>query len=372
MRYLRTFFLVALAVALVSGTALAGTLKVNHATANTAFLIGVETLGQNRPVSIVGSANGADASLIGSNNAAMMFSLGTGASVNDVLNIQLTGTNFLAATYNLCATNTAAAGANTVNTTTVGTGIVGSATPNLNVTITSSANAANLAAGNFLILTSGTCGGNNVAVLNVSVAPTSAAGFLTAGANLLTGSSVKDPAGVTTNTANVVTQFSYGTINANSYVIDYLVATAKNGSQLILPGGTTALNTANTSNAINLSTSTVNFGVTDAGLTVAELIGLTDSTNWQGVARVYIPSQASTCALANNIAANTTLTGATTVNLSITGGNISTLDAAAAANTFQVCVDVTNTAALSPRTLKVTPDVNITGTGSQDKAAGSQ
>lgn len=360
MRYLKVLFFVTLAVALVSGTALAGSLKVNQGAATTPFNVASETLGTNRTVTIAGTGTTNDAA-----NFAMTYTLGTALAAGDLLNLTLTGALFPAGVINVCSPD---AGGNAANLT----GNLAVTSASNNITVTVGATAAN--AGNFLVVTGNVCNVSaaaSVKNLAVTITSTPSKGFVTGNATLFAsgGTLIKDSAAAAANVANILSQYSYGTITAGgSHTIDYLTG-AKNGSQF-----TGATNTANTAPVANVVTTTVNFGVADvAGLAVADLLNISDTQNFQGISRVYIPTQASGCTFANNIAANNAIPAASTsVNFTIAGANISTLDGAAAGNVWQACIDVTGNVAVNPRTFKITPDINVTGTGSQDVAAGTQ
>jgi len=357
---LRVLLIVGLSLSLMTGAAFAASLQINHGAVNGAYKIGYETLGADRTIQI---NSGALTGWSAANNVGMAFIMGQNIAAGSLLSISFSGVNFFPETYTVCAQNTANAAADRK----VGSITFSSATNSANIAIDTSVTSANFAATNFLAVVSGSSclPATATNALNLSVPATTSTTAPTVTAYLRVGGETYDTASAV-NVATIMNQYSYGTAGANNATIDYLTG-AKNGSQF-----SSSMTSANSPAAANFESAIVNYGTANASLSVAGLLTLTDSQNWQGVRRVFLGKNTSTeCNLADNVAANTSpASGA--MNLSINAANINNDITTTDSNYFPLCVDVTGNVALNQRVIKGTPDFVITGTGAQDISAGTE
>jgi hypothetical protein len=358
-RYLRFLLLVMLAVGLIASGAWAGTFKVNKGAATTPVNVAVEALGSNRNVTIAGASNN------GVSNVAMSYTLGTSMTSGDLLQVVFTGASFRATTYNVCAQN--------INNTTpdinIGSKTFSAITTSTNIPLAWSSNNVGANAGNYLVITDGTCGAGTPANIALSIDSTTSTGFKTVSGNLLSSGGLVKDEGTSANVANVMSQYSYDSVLAsNTYTIDYL-AGAANGSQF--EGSS---NNAGTANALNITVNNVDYtagtGAQNAGLTVATLINVQDSQAWQGVSKLFLTASGAGCAVSSNLGTSAyTATPSGTVNLNVPSASFNA--ATTASTAFDLCVITSGNAALNPRTITGSVDVNVTGTGANDKSASS-
>lgn len=358
----KMLFILLIAVALMSGTSFAAELKVNHGAAGNAYVIGYETLGAARTITI---NSGVATTPSASTNAPLAFVMGQSINAGSFLKVAFTGGQFTAGPYSICAQNSGSTTGKTADIR-IGGQTFGAATNSGTFSLDVSTGGLNVAAGNFLSLVSGTtCASTTTSLIIPATTGTSNVSWA---ANLMSSGGVNYDEGSSISVANVIYQYSHGTPGNSTATIDYLNG-AKNGSTF-----TSAATSSNTTNAVIISTAAVNYGTVDAGLTVTDVLSLVDTQNWQGVSRVFINKQNTkdiNCTLADNVAANTSPASGT-MNLTVPAANIATSTGASATSNFPLCIDVSGTTALNQRTIKGTPALTISGTDAQGSQTGTQ
>lgn len=354
--------LIVLLVGLMTGSAFAGSSFVNHVAANTPITVSLEAMGAARNVTLIGPAT----------NGPILYQTSQSITSGNFLSVSLTGGAFSGDTVRVCKTDVEAAGNNIGLATPAG----GATSYNFQLT---SANNSVPAASNIYLTTDGACntlGGASNMIVQISTSASASTPSLTM--SIVSAGSLPIDASSTATLATIRSEYA-ATITAANHTIDYL-GTVGNGT-LLLPG-TVAWAASNGTAAGNLLVNIVrtanNFttvggaaNATNAGLTAAALVGLTDSALWQGVSKVFLVNQGAwngTCT--DNAGGNFVGTGSLNGTLSLAMGgafNGGTISAGSA--NMVLCVVANGTTALNTRTITGSLDINVTGTGANDPAA---
>ena len=373
MRYVKILFFSMVVIGLMAGSAFAGTSRVNHGAANgTPYLAALEAMAAAKNVTIVG------VNALGAINAPISYVLGQALTTGNLLELTFTGAAFTGGAVGVCANNTAANGTLIARADTT---TAGSSTANFQVDLQAGAGGPNVLAGNYVWFVAGgtnaICHASAAAAANfdVQLSLTSSATTPTARARSLTGGGVEVDTSTAVNLARIVSEFVPTLTAADIITIDYL-GTPGTGVQFVPDGGMgTNVLAGGAGNKLSIArtalNSTTSQGAANAGLTTRAIVNLSDSQSWQGVSRVYLMgNNAGTtpvCAIATNVASNTSPSGTVSLTASAAAFNGST---AGGAN-IGVCIEATAANALSARTITGNQDISVTGTGANDPAAGS-
>lgn len=336
-KFFKVSFLAMLIVAVMALPAFAGVISFWGAGgANTQTSVALEAMNAARNFTMASSSGTTSYGLA---NAAILITPGQQLASGSLLTISFTNANFTTATVSLCAET---------NDTTDIDSPVATYTPSAVNSSVTFVLGNTVASGQKLFLTTAvptSCQNSNASFI-VQFTPVSSAALASVAYNVALSGTVYDSKSAV-NFANISRYYTtnYG---ASTTIIDYANSTTSNGTQFLTTNAV-ALNTASSSSA-NITTGSANVTPTGApaNLTVAAMLGLQDSANWQGVKDVYATS--GSCGVnkagANN-AINTTFSGSV-ANLAIAANAFNGSSSYAAA----VCVDVTGTTALQSRTIK--------------------
>jgi hypothetical protein len=356
-KYFKFLLLAMLVVGMMAGTAFAGTTTVNAGAAGANFLASLETTGAARNVTVTGP--GAGNTVV---TAPIAYTAGQALTSGNLLTVTFTNAGFTGAALNICAGNAPNADQLVANATPT----AGATNMNFQLDIPAGMT---LGAGNFVYLTSVACGTGNVPV---QIAATTSATTATVKVDAITAGGIS----IDTSTADLLAtiQPEYTVANADSaHTIDYL-GTPGDGTRVI-SGGAAAnvIVDSSVGGAVNVASITrtandytCNSAGQNAALTVAAVLSLTDSADWQGVSRVYLMPNNTACAIAANVVANTAPSGTVALTIPTTGASNFN---GTATSSYNLCVEVDGTTSLQTRTLQASVDVGVTGTGANDPGA---
>lgn len=368
-KYLKVSLLAMLAIAMIAGTAFAGTTSVNHLSAGANYSAALEAMGAARNVAIVGTTNASSLPT----SKPIAYVLGQNLSSGNLIRMTLSGAAFKggSAIY-VCAIN----GGGTANIA------IGSASPSANATTQSfqvgtiDAPAANVAGGNFVWFTdSADCDAAASNTFPVQLSARSSTGTATVSVDIITAGGITVDDASTATLANFAQEYSVALSSADTVTIDYL-GTPGNGTRFIedAPGGNTiAAPTANkiviTRTGYNLaavaSNATATQGGVNAGLAVNATVSFQDSASWAGINRVIlmaaneIGTDPGACSNAAPSLASNSPSG--TVSVAIPAARW----AGATNLALTTCFQVTGSTNLATRTISGTYDINF-GTGGVD------
>lgn len=363
MKYLKILFFCMVVVGLMVGTALAGRTAVNNGANNAAFTAALEAMGAARNVMFVGAANGPV-------NYAVTQAI-TGGSI---LQVTFTGAAFAGNQVRVCKVDSAAAG----NQVGVAAPAGGTATYNFN--IASSNATASIPAGEQVYLTTeaacnATGAGSN---LWLQLSPSASASNPTVSIAVTTGGGLILDTASSKQLASIAQEFTVS-IAANNNTVDYL-GTPGNGTRFATNANRVYTNSgAAPAGAANIMHKTLlNLGAANAvaaggaGLTVGAVVSLSDTSNWQGLTKVFLTNTgaAGNCATddaGGNLVGTGALNGTLSFTIPVAAFNG---DAAGGNASFIACVQAGgNTAITTPRTISSSTAVNVTGAGGQSDAA---
>lgn len=353
-KYFKFLLLAMVVVGMMAGTAFAGTTTVNAGAAGANFLASLETTGAARNVTVTGAVAAGNTVA----TAAIAYTTGQPLVAGNLLTITFANAGFTGDALNICSMIAA------------GDAGVANATPTAGATSANFQLSGAVGAGNSVYLTSGGCGAAAINV-PVQIAATTSATTATVKVDAITSGSVS----IDTSTADLLAtiQPEYTVANTSSnHTIDYL-GTPGDGTKVISVGAanvTVDSNAAGSANVASITRTannyTCNSAGANAGLTVAAVLSLTDSADWQGVSRVYLMPNATACAIAANVVANTAPSGTVALTIPTTGASNFN---GTATSSYNLCVEVDGTTSLQTRTLQASVDVGVTGTGANDPGA---
>jgi len=369
MKHLKILFLSMAVIGLMAGSAFAGTTRVNHGVTVTPYLAALEAMGAARNVTIVG------VNALGAVNAPISYVLGQALTTGNLLELTFTGAAFTGGAVGVCANNTAANGTLIARADTT---TAGATTANFQVDLLAGAGGANVLAGNYVWFVAGgtnaICHASAAAAANfdVQLSLTSSATTPTARVRSLTGGGIEIDTSTAVNLARIVSEFVPTLTVADAIVVDYL-GTPGTGVQFIAAGTGTNVIAGGAADKVSIARTAVNTttsqGAANAGLTTRAIVNLSDSQSWQGVSRVYLMGNnagaSPACAIATNVASNTSPSGTVSLTASAAAFNGST----AGGGNIGVCIEVTGANSLNPRTITGNQDISVTGTGANDPAA---
>jgi hypothetical protein len=362
----RMSVLITLLVGILSGPAFAGTTLVNYnGVAGANIAVALEAMGADRTVAFNGTGNTATTIGVG-------YRTGQQLANGNLLLVTLVGSKFPATAINVCGVGAAG----------VADGIIANSTPSTDGTFlypNLHALAGNVTAGGLFYSTNGPCNAAATANITPIIAATPTAGAATIQIKIQTSGGVDLDTSAPKTLATITPQFSESH-HATAHIIDYL-ATPFNGTRLIT--GATASNitadgaVAGTSNNVAVTTAALDFGVAvgnaavgaqnATGLTVSTVLSAQDTANWQGVSRMYlVPGNVTACAIGNNVSTvdAAPLIGTVAVNVTAAGFNGDTIGT----KQFALCVEADGTSSLQGRTISLSENVNVTGTGANGPA----
>jgi hypothetical protein len=361
MRYLKLLFLGMLISGLMAGSAFAGICASNLST------VSLEAM--NAPRNVVLSGVGGD------NAGTASFGITTGASLTALELMTVTWTNaaFTGAPYRWCASN---GGVTDFLVTDVVSPTAGSVS--WNFTLNGNATTWLGAAGNFLYMSNNACGAAAAANLSLRF-PAGCTARNATGEVAISAFGPVDSCPAT-RVASILPEYGvrvpFNIFNQyTQYTINYLYPRANdpaNGTMLLIAGppgvpGTGSLNGFGP-DSVRITrtdhTYNTNIGTQNAGLTVRALVTALDSSNWQGVTRVWLQAPGAFCNLATNVGANTgPAINPIAINIPAVNFNGN------AAADFDLCVLVNGTTTLAARTISESVDVTVDGAGACDPAA---
>ncbi len=344
-KFFKVSFLATLIVAVMALPAFAGTISFwgSGGAVNAKYSIALEAMNSARNFTILSSGNSTGA---GFSNAAFSITPGQQLASGSILTVTFANAGFSGDKVLVCA----------ANSDTVAVDVpIAAFTPTANVTNQGFVLGNTVSSGQTLFLTTGSTTScvNSLASYKVRFQPVTSAGLASISYTVsLSGTSYDSATGP--NFANIAREFITN-YNANSYVIDFSNSAASNGSHFDTGGNGTNSGASTTATITN---TTVDFhtaatGSQNAGLTVAAILGLQDTANFQGVSDVYV-TQGSGCGANSAPANNARVTGAAnltgTVNLAIPANAFN--GASPAAFAPNVCADVLGNVVLQARTIK--------------------
>jgi len=361
MKHLRIFLLSMAVLALMGGSAFAGTTLVNAGAAGANFQVSLEAMGAARNVTVIGTV--AAGNLPGT--AAIGYTAAQALATQNLLNVAFSGAAFTGVALNICAMNS------------IGDALVANATPtagstNANFQLNGAANA-NLGSGNSLYITSGACGGAGInapvqiSATAVSAKPTVQISAQTAGGILIDTSTAKQ-------LANIAPEYSV--VNNNSlHTIDFL-STPFNGTKIISVGGgasnvTADANAAGVTNSVGVlvaalpagasftSNGSPGAGAQNAALTVSAVVNLQDSASWQGVKSVYLVAAGAACTIAANVVINSAPANTVTLTIPTTAGGFN----GTATAQYDLCVQADGVSSLQTRVITAADAITVSGGG---------
>lgn len=399
-KFLKLSIVALILMGLMAGSAFAAAkTHVDNGADNTPFVIALETLGANRDVLIAG--NGGAPNVDGS--------LGTGAAANypvaftttqnltaqNLISVVFTGAAFNGATINICAVNGVGVGATNEHNITVATG-----TPAANATTFNfQLNGNGTGAGNYLVLTNSLCTSDVAVTFPVRITPTSSVGKATIAISAITAGNIPVDSASAVSIAKINQEYVAHN-GASNHTVDYLF-TPFNGTLLIgqtqippvlfaetsendelaigniFDGAPNIVDTGDTggANAFNYDTNGEG-GALNAQLTVSAVANLTDSASWQGVSQVFLSENHGgggfngTCTdnAGGNLVGVASPSG--TVALAIpTAAFNGGASGGAASEDNALCVVVNGTSTLNTRTISMSEQVLVAGTGANQQAA---
>lgn len=347
-------------LALMAGAAFAGTARVNMGgAANTPYAISAETLGVARDVVLtsVGASNNWAAS-----NVALSYELTQNMTTQNLLQVSLSNAAFNGAVLYVCSLNADLPGGG--NVFRVGTG-----TPAAGATSFNFQAGAPVNAGSFVFLTSTACpDGPGAGAINANmplrVPAFSSAGFGTATVGTVTAGNIQVDPTSTVNAVNIQREYAV-VLTTRNMVIDYLNANLDGpGTGTTFVQGTSSnirRTNGGANNVFAVNRTNTDFTVALAGLIPGFQTTTNTTTDWTGVTDVFLANGAINCA-ANLGAVSTSPSGAV-VNTAPYPG--------AAANVYDLCMNVNGTTELTPRTIAGTYGVTVPGGNPAVAATGS-
>jgi len=364
-KFLRFLILAILIAGLTAGTALAGTVKVNHGADNTAYTAATEAMTAARNVIILSAANGP-----------VSFRTTQDITSANFLSVSLTGAAFTGGQYRICnAGNAASYG--------VGSPASGATAYNFQLNF-AAANA--ISAGNTIYLTSdAACQTAAAQNLDIRLSATSSATNPSITMAIVSAGNIPVDPSSSAQLANISAEYAVAnTSAANAHTVDYLGAPGTGVNFSVEVTGANN-NTAGSVNALAFNRTTKNYGAINgtiggAASTVSGFVSITDALAWSGVSKVFINTLAAyNCAdnaAGNNVGTGTLTSG--TINLAIPAAAYNGLNtmseasnaASKAAVPVNVCVVGNGTTALAPRVLTIAGAVNATSfTGATSAAS---
>lgn len=362
-KYLKVSLLAMLAIAMIAGTAFAGTTSVNNGAAGANFQAALEAMGAARNVTI--TSTGAPATALAASSAPVAYVMGQNLTTGNLIRMTLSGAAFRgSSTIYVCATNGTSAEA------------IASATPAANSSsqsfqIGTIGATINAAGGNYIWFTgSSDCSGATANTFPVQLSSRSSTGTATVSVDIITSGGITVDDSSTATLANFKTEYSVALSSADTVTIDYL-GTPGNGTRFIedAPGGNTiAAPTPNKititrDNTLNLQTN--NPAAVNAGVAANATVSFQDSASWAGINRVIlmaaneIGTDPGACSNASPSVASNSPSG--TVSVAIPSARW----AGATNLALTTCFQVTGSTNLATRTISGTYDINF-GTGGVD------
>jgi len=367
-KFLKLSIVALILMGLMAGSAFAGTVISASAGINapSPYLVSLETLGTNRAINLTDAGG-----VYAANSVPLSYASSQNLTPQNLLQVTFAGAAFNGSVVNVCDFNgaTVATGQPAVNATTFNFQLI-----------------AGFGSGNYVDFTSDSCGNFTAANLNLLVTPASGSGYGTVSIQTITaGGIVVDPT-TTAKIVQILPEYAYNH-GAAVHTVDYL-STPFNGTRLLGTTFPVSQLFAETSENDDVSLAdpvdgapnvvetlhdfNVNSGANNASLTAALVVNLTDTASWQGVSQVFLDESFhsgggfnGTCT--DNAGGNTVGTGSPsgTVTLTVPQGVFN----GQASEDNALCVVVNGTSTLNTRTINMSEQVLVTGTGANPQPA---